>query len=64
MRRPLLITGIVLALLIVGFFLFNRYIYNQKQADVSEIPTPYRGTLTGEYVCLPPAEGNSPQAPR
>jgi hypothetical protein len=38
--------------------LLNRYIYAQKQADVDEIPMPYRGTLAGEYVCLPPASGS------
>lgn len=63
MRKPLLILGIIAALLIVGFFILNRYIYNQKQANVNEVSTPYRGTLTGEYVCLPPAAESNPETP-
>lgn len=41
---------IVLAILIGGFFVFNAYIYNQKQGDGSI--EPYRAKLEGEYVCL------------
>ena len=62
MRKPLLILVIVAALLVGGFFLLNNYIYNQKQASAGEVPAPYRGTLTGEYVCLPPPAGNGPAA--
>ena len=61
MRKPLLIIGIVAVVLIVGFFILNRYIYNQKQAGANEDVTPYRGTLTGEYVCLPPAGDEPPE---
>lgn len=58
MRRLLLVIGILAAVSIAGFFLLNRYIYSQKQADVTTVPTPYQGTLTGEFVCLPPPLGS------
>jgi len=45
--------GFIIALLLLGgFFLFNNYIYQQKQDDGTPIQ-PYRATLTGEYLCLP-----------
>jgi hypothetical protein len=44
--------SLVVALLVGGFFLFNNYIYQQKQGDGTEIKT-YRAILEGEYVCLP-----------
>ncbi len=50
----------ILLLLGAGFFAFNSYIYNQKQRNPSEI-TPYNGTLSGEYVCLPHKNQNGPQ---
>lgn len=63
MRKPILIFGTIAALLIVGFFILNRYIYNQKQAQGAEDLSPYRGMLTGEYVCLPPAGESNPETP-
>ena len=63
MRNSLLIIGIIAALLIGGFFLLNSYIYNQKQAQEAEDLSPYRGALTGEYVCLPPAGESNPETP-
>lgn len=54
MRKNLTIIGIVAVVLIAGFFVLNRYIYNQKQGD-GEAVERYRGTLTGEYVCLLPS---------
>jgi hypothetical protein len=60
MRKPLLILGIFAVLLIGGFLVLNSYIYNQKQAGAGEVPTPYRATLTGEYICLPPPAEGSP----
>ena len=63
MRKPLFIIGIIAALLIGGFFILNRYIYNQKQAQGTEELSPYRGTLTGEYVCLPPTGESDPETP-
>jgi hypothetical protein len=39
--------------LVIGFYAFNAWIYQQKQGDGSEV-TSYRGTLQGEYVCLAP----------
>lgn len=43
--------------LIGGFFLFNNYIYQEKQGDGDDVGSatfePYRANLAGEYVCLP-----------
>lgn len=53
--KVFLIGAATLAVLIAGFFAFNSYIYSEKQAE-----TPierYRGTLSGEFVCLPKEEG-------
>lgn len=53
------ITVGALVILLAGFFTLNAYIYNQKQAE-----TPidrYRGTLSGEYVCLPHRDTTGPQ---
>lgn len=54
MRKTLIIIGIVTAVLIAGFFVFNRYIYGQKQGEGEPVER-YRGTLTGEYACLLPS---------
>src|SRR5690606_2992200 len=35
-----------------GFFILNSYIYREKQSALNNYE-PYRGTLTGEYLCLP-----------
>lgn len=43
---------IVVLLLVGGFYLFNTYIYSEKQGD-GEVSEPYRATLSGEYICLP-----------
>ncbi|MCL4208408.1 hypothetical protein KJZ63_02115 [Patescibacteria group bacterium] len=54
---------IVLAIgfLSAGFFAFNNYIYDQKQQPNSDATTPYRGTLSGEFVCLPHKDQTGPQ---
>lgn len=39
-------------LLVAGFYAFNAYIYDQKQADPGDVVS-YRATLEGEVVCLP-----------
>ncbi len=59
MKTLPLIIGTVIVL-IAGFFAFNAYIYNEKQGDGSGIAA-YRGTLTGEYVCLPHRDTSGPQ---
>ena len=53
MRKLLLIIGIIAALLIAGYLVFNSDLYKQKQGQ-TEDTAPHRGTLTGEYICLPP----------
>ena len=58
MRKTLIVTGIVALVLIAGFFVLNRYIYNQKQGQAEALER-YRGTLTGEYVCLLPSGESS-----
>jgi len=44
---------LVVVLFVGGFFVFNNYIYEEKQAETEVLATPYRATLTGEYLCLP-----------
>jgi hypothetical protein len=61
MRKLLLIISITFIVLIASFFALNTYIYNEKQAAPSEEIKPYRGTLSGEYVCLPHTNQNGPQ---
>ena len=48
---PYILTG-----LLGIFFLFNAFIYRQKQGDTGDI-VPYTATLTGTETCLPPAPG-------
>ncbi len=60
MKKLLIIVGIVLVLLVVAFFAFNAYIYNEKQGT-GEVPAPYRGTLSGVQVCLPHKDTSGPQ---
>lgn len=61
MRKLFLIVGIIVVVLIGGFFVLNNYIYQEKQADPIEDIKTYRATLTGEYICLPHADQNGPQ---
>lgn len=57
MKKIIIIAAAIIAVLFVGFFAFNNYIYNQKQAKVP-IEGPF--TRTGEISCLP-KKGNGPQ---
>lgn len=57
MKKAILIFGIILLVLVAGFFVFNNYIYNQKQAKVPD-EGPF--IMTGEISCLP-KKGNGPQ---
>lgn len=56
--------GFVIILVIAGivgaFFMFNNYIYQQKQGDGLAVE-PYRASLSGEYVCLPHKDSTGPQ---
>ena len=48
------------ALGVIGaFYVFNAFIYQQKQ-EPHEIDR-YRATLTGEYLCLPHVNNSGPQ---
>lgn len=59
--RKLFVLAVVFSLVLAGwFFVINNYIYNQKQGDIRNI-APYKGTLTGEYVCLPHKNTKGPQ---
>lgn len=60
MNKLLLIIVAGIIALIVGFYAFNAYIYNEKQGDGNDV-TSYRGTLSGEVVCLPHADTDGPQ---
>lgn len=59
MKILLWLIGVVLVG-VGGFYVFNHYIYNQKQADTAA-SEPYRATLTGEQVCLPHKDTSGPQ---
>jgi len=51
---------VILVALVGGFYLFNNYIYEEKQGDGNTYE-PYRATLTGEYLCLPHVDTSGPQ---
>lgn len=46
-------------LILIGFTIFNNYIYQEKQEEPQNIDR-YQGTLTGEYVCLPHRDTSGP----
>lgn len=50
----------IVVLGILGFFALNNYIYQQKQADEKQVVEPFRGTLSGEYLCLPLVDMQEP----
>lgn len=59
---------LIVAGLIAGFFALNNYIYQEKQGTPTPSGTPidndhesYRGTLVGEYLCLPHVNTSGPQ---
>lgn len=56
-KIPLIFMAAIIAF-IGGFFAFNHYIYTEKQGD-GEV-TSYRGTLSGEVVCLPHKDTDGP----
>src|SRR5688572_24598229 len=60
MRKLFILVAIVTLILAAWFFVINNYIYDQKQGNVTNI-VPYKGTLTGEYVCLPHKDTRGPQ---
>lgn len=47
--------------LILGFLLLNNFTRLENSGDDTAIFTPYEGTLTGEYVCLPHKDTSGPQ---
>lgn len=51
--------GILVLLVLLGlaavFYLFNNFIYQEKQSN-GIVAEPYRASLSGEYVCLPDNE--------
>lgn len=59
MKKALIILVVVGIALIVGFYALNAYIYAEKQGDPSDIVS-YRGTLSGEVVCLPHKDTDGP----
>jgi hypothetical protein len=59
MKKLLLSIAALVLLLIVAFYAFNAYIYNEKQGDPQDIVS-YRGTLTGTHTCLPHADTDGP----
>lgn len=59
MKKALTIIAVIAIILVGGFYALNAYIYAEKQADTGEV-TRYRGTLTGEVVCLPHKDTTGP----
>jgi hypothetical protein len=59
MKKFLAIIVLVFVILLAGFYALNTYIYNEKQGDGAEVSS-YRGTLSGEVVCLPHAGTSGP----
>jgi hypothetical protein len=51
---------VLAACVVAGFFALNAYIYREKQGDGANVDR-YRGTLTGEVVCLPHRDTSGPQ---
>jgi len=61
MKKGYFIPLLIAVGLVFSFILFNQHVYNQKQSSPSEQIESYRGTLTGEYVCLPHTDQSGPQ---
>ena len=59
MKKTLPTIGLLVVLFVAAFFVLNNHIYNEKQGDPGDIVS-YRGTLTGEHVCLPHADTDGP----
>ena len=59
MKKALLLLAAVAVLLVAGFCALNAYIYAEKQGDPGDVVS-YRGTLSGEVVCLPHADADGP----
>lgn len=60
--RKLLLSALAVVLVVVGgFFVLNGYIYKQKQAKEVKVISSYKGTLTGEYICLSHKQTEGPQ---
>jgi hypothetical protein len=55
-----IVTIVILLIIVIGFFAFNSYIYNEKQGGAPSFE-PYRGTLSGATVCLPHKDTTGPQ---
>ncbi len=59
-RTVVIIIILVIVGIVIGFYSFNNYIYQEKQVDNSTY-APYRGTLTGVQTCLPHKDTSGPQ---
>lgn len=60
MKKALAIIAFATVLLVAGFYIFNAYMYAEKQGSPEEASR-YRGTLAGEVVCLPHRDTSGPQ---
>lgn len=58
MKKSLLIIAAAVVLLAAAFYSLNAYIYAEKQGN-GEVNS-YRGTLSGEVVCLPKVDTGGP----
>jgi len=58
MKKAFTIIIAIAIVLVAGFFALNAFIYAEKQGD-GEVSR-YRGTLSGEVVCLPHKDTTGP----
>ena len=62
MKKLVLWAAVAIVVLVAAFYAFNNYIHNEKQGDETGANfEPYRGTLSGEYVCLPLLDASGPE---
>ncbi len=61
MQKALIIIAVVAVVLVGGFYTLNAHIYNEKQGEPSDVRS-YRGTLSGDVVCLPHRDKDGPQS--
>lgn len=59
MKKLLLYIPLAVIVLVGGFYALNAYIYAEKQGNPNDVQS-YRGTLTGEVVCLPHKDTSGP----
>ncbi len=57
--KPTIIALVILLAFSATLFFVNSYVYDVRQ-EATEVPEPYRATLTGTKECLQPIDTNNP----